>query len=273
MKIQDSFRFPYPVLNETYSDYTDDAIDLDVVVGESTSGKPTELRFKISLTSETILNSIADESAATFLSVVCQDTFFNQFYALDKLEGAISINQGELFGLVSVRAVIARTRAGTLATIGASPEYLSTNFEVRAGSVLAWTLPREFDAGLDKLAPMASIFQIAEDKSLPDGAFGVDPDGEQITILVSPQMHKTASLLRNTADGKAVMLNSVYLPVLIEVILHFRTQEFDSTRWSQIFKARAELAGVNLMSGSPLMSAQQLLKNPGTRLRKVTERL
>ena len=273
MKIQDSFRFPYPVLNETYSDYTDDAIDLDVVVEESTSGHPTQLQFKLSLVSETLLNSIKDESSAAFLSVVCQDTFFNQFYALDELEGTISIAHGELFGLVSIRAVIARVRPGVLDTVGASPEYLSTKFEVKAGSVLAWTLPREFDAGLDKLAPMASIFQIAEDTKLPDGAFSVDPNGEQITILVSPQLHKTASRLRNTTEGKMVMLNSVYLPVLIEVILHFRTGAFDMMRWSQIIKARADLAEVNLLSGSPLMSAQSLLKYPGNRLRKVTEKL
>lgn len=273
MKIRDSFRFPYPVLNERYSDYIDDTIDLDVVVGESMAGKPTELSFTISLKSETILKSIADGTSRAFLSVVCQDTFFNKFYPLDELKGKISIAQGELFALVSVRAVIARVRAGTLDAIGASSEYISTKFEVRPGSVLAWTSPREFDAGLEKLAPMASIFQIAEDRDVSEGAFSVDPDDEHITIRVSPQLHKLFSLLRNTSEGRAVMLNSVYLPVLIEVILHFRTEAFKSRRWSQVIEAKADLAGVVLTSGSPLERAQALLMNPALRLSTVAERL
>lgn len=273
MKINDSFRFPHPVLNETYSDFIDNSIDIEVDIVESTGGAPTEIRFDIKLVSEAIRNSLDDGSAQAFLSIVCQDTFFNEFYSIRQLAGHVNIKAGDLFGRVSIRAVVARAKAGIFEAIGASPEYLTTKFEVQAGSVLAWTGPRVFDAGLDKLSPMASIFVFAEDKSLEEGTFGLDPNNETLIVLAAPQLLKTIFALRNTKEGKAIMLNGVYLPMVIEMILQIRTEAFTSKRWNQIVQAKADLLQVDLRHGSALSAAQKLLKNPSSRLAAVAERL
>lgn len=273
MKINDSFRFPHPVLNETYSDFIADSIGIEVDIIELTGAGPTEIKFDIKLDSETIRRSIEDGYASAFLSVVCQDTYFNEFYPIKQLSGSVHVGSGELFGTVSVRALVARTKAGVLEAIGASPEYLSTKFAVQAGSLLAWTGPRVFDAGLDKLAPMASIFAFAEDKSLAEGTFALDPNNDNLTVLVSPELLKTISALRNTKNGKSIVLNAVYLPMVIEMILQIRTEAFASKRWNQIVQAKADLLEVDLRHGSALSAAQRLLKHPGSRLAAVAEHL
>lgn len=273
MKISDSFRFPYPVLNETYSDYSADSIDIEVEISEPKGTGPTDISFKIILNSEAIQSSISKGGAKVFLSVVCQDTFYSHFFPLDSLSGSVCVAEGELFGTVSVRAVVAVVSTGILEAIGASPEYSSTKFEVQAGAVLAWTGPRDFQAGFEKLAPMASIFEIAEDRNIPEDTFDVDPNNDHITILLSPKLLRTVSTLRNTNSGKSLLLNSVYLPAVMDVIAHIRTGNFESKRWCQIFRARSVVLGINLQSTSPLKLAQAFLKAPSSRLHPLTERM
>lgn len=272
MKLRESFRFPYPVLNETSSDYLADTIDLDLLVQEHPSSGEMKISYKLRIDSETIKRELSSENSRAYLSVVCRDAYYNEFFELPSNEGSIEITGGNLYGRVDVRAVVVRTIAGCFEASGLPEEYTSSKFLVDAGAVIAWTQPQAFNVGLEKLAPMESIFKLSLDNDLAPGTYDISYDDEYVTIRAPQDLLTTISAMRTSSYAKPVVLNSVYFPAVMAVLEAFKNEgEFAERRWYRVIEAKADLIGVD-PTATPLAAAQGLLKAPAARLTAFMEK-
>lgn len=273
MKLRESFRFPYPVLNETAHDYLSDRIDLLLLIDERPASGALKISYELTLESQTIQCELDRGSSRLYLSVVCRDTFLNELYNLSSSTGAIEIPAGLLYGRVEVRAITARLKDGYMEASGLPHDYSSTKFEVAPGSVIAWTLPQSFTVGMEKLAPMESVFHLAADDSLPEGTLGISYDDEHITILAPEKLLATIHAMRNNSSTRALALNAIYLPAVMTVLGEFKDgSEFSERRWHKVIQAKADLLGFDLVGKAPLEAAQRLLKQPAARLTSFMEK-
>lgn len=273
MKLRESFRFPYPVLTETSSDYLADQIDLSLSIDEAPSTGALKIAYTLGISSETIMREVSEGRAKCFLSIVCRDSFYNEFADMESLDGKTEINGGLLFGRVDVRAIVVQVVDGYLEATGIPGDYASSKFELTSGAVLAWTLPQSFTVGHEKLAPMESIFKLALDETQPEGTFNVSYDEEHITIRAPEKLLATIHAMRDITKARPVALNAIYVPAVMAVLEAFKNQgEFSDRRWHRVISAKAQVLGLDLTNGSSLEIAQRLLKNPAARLTQFMEK-
>jgi hypothetical protein len=74
--------------------------------------------------------------------------------------------------------------------------------------------------------------------------------------------------MRNTAPGKTILLNSVYLPAVMEVltVLQQDAGPYQDKRWYKVFEAKCAHENVNLENPDLLKDSQKLLKSPFNRV-------
>lgn len=274
MKLSEAFRYPHPVLSETSGDYIQDSLELVLEVDEQPQNGALTMRYDLKIDSVTIHRELELELAAPFLSVVCRDTFYSEFIPIQPGKGDVKIGGGWLCGAVAVRAVVVRLADGYIEASGLQSDYSTSKFGVKAGALLGWTVPLRFSVGMDKLAPMESVFKLSRDESLPKDAIGVSPDGDYISIRAPDELLQTISALRSTKSGQSVVLSAVYMPAIMSVLESLKDDgSYEGQRWHRILTAKAQSLGLDLTREDSLSSVQMLLKGPLARLKVCAEKM
>jgi len=119
-----------------------------------------------------------------------------------------------------------------------------------------------------RVAPVESIFNLAISDKVPAGEFRVNPDEEKITILAERETYYKIFNIRNNALGKAVLLNSVYLPALMEVlsVLEQDAAAYRDRSWFRVFEAKCTHFNINMEKPELLEASQKLLRTPFPRV-------
>ena len=154
-------------------------------------------------------------------------------------------------------------------------EFGTGPFNIPKGSILALGEEPCINVGRDKLAPMESIFSLATDVEKNDGEIGLKLDADEITIIVSQNTHQTINAFRGVSVGKAIVLNSVYLPAVMEVLSNLAgaTHVYEDRRWYRLFSAKCDHFGIDMENPSLFEDAQKLLKVPFGDLEAAKERI
>jgi hypothetical protein len=268
VKVNDTMRFPHPVLWSQCDDYVDGAFAISVAIEE----QPDTGRVKAVCTpvvTETALKSLIDSDIARVgVFVTCLDTYFNELFTLPLGGGSFEICGGLLRGQVVLRPM---AWAGAPITSFASPnvhaEFGAGPYSFRKGAVLAIAEPSVISIGSDKMVPMGSIFDLAENDTVPRDQFGIQPEGDRIQIQASRATLARIQMLRATQEGKVTLLNAIYLPVVMRVLDLLRADEaiYEGRRWCKVFRAKVDHLGIDI-KGDLLEAAQQLLKSPFGRI-------
>src|SRR5262249_35503708 len=131
-----------------------------------------------------------------------------------------------------------------------------------AGSVLALGDELVMHVGREKLAQMESIFTIAKADELGQGILSVFLEAEKIKILVASNIYDTVNRLRDLPIGKPIILNSVYLPAVMQVLDSLRDSgsTYEARRWYRVFDAKCTHLGINTDAPDLWGDAQKLLK-------------
>lgn len=276
MKINTATRFPYPVLSAVTNDYNNGSFSVEYYVDENPKTGKLKINYEVSLKESGIESLVASKQAEAGLFVTCLDTFFSRMYALTLPTGSIEIPDGTLRGKVLLRPLIYTTREIPEYSNGnLNEEYLDMKLTFTKGALLAIGSECTINVGHEKLAPMESIFNLAVNPTVPDAEIRVDADCEKITIHCGKDVYHTICNLRLTKKGKDILINSVYLPAVMEVlsILKDGTQGLHEKKWFNVFNAKCEHLSIDYTSGSLLDSAQKLLKAPISRLNSIGEDL
>lgn len=275
MKVNETFRFAHPVLTESSEDYPQGVIALNLKVSERPATGQLELDYELDLRPASLLELVQTGRARSCLSVVCRESFFNEMFPMDGIAGHLRLGAGLLSGRVQIRSILASTDSGVFELDGTNDEYPSTKFTLDAGSILAWSEAQFITVGMEKLAPMESIFRLSRDDGLPEGKFGVALDQEFISIRAPVKLLSTIDAMRGSALAKPVVLNSVYFPAVVAVLDAVKADagSYAEKRWFRVIMAKAEFTQMDLETGDSLDQAQDLLKLPAGRLTQFMEKI
>ena len=90
------------------------------------------------------------------------------------------------------------------------------------------------------LAPIESIFEISSSEDIPEGRFEIDTDLDKIMIKMSEKTYHLVEELRQTDDDtRAAIMNSLYVPVIMQVLEQIGVsgfEPFEQYRWLPPFR-------------------------------------
>lgn len=133
---------------------------------------------------------------------------------------------------------------------------------VGRGDVVAASTIHTFEAGLDKLLPMESIFHLVASEDVDEGIFLVGLDNEAIRIEVHPNLYTTIYGIRGTSM-RDILLPSFFLPAVMSALDAMRNGGYEAHRWHRVIEARCSNEGIAIDTNMDLaLAAQKLLDAP-----------
>lgn len=265
MKINNETRFPHPVLSAETGDYNSGDFQISITVDEALQPSQVTLHCHVTLTQPTLLEMVRSGDAAIGMFITCLDSYLSRPVTVGLEGGALAFQPGELIGKVILRPMIwSRRSLPNFSLVNCHEEFGAGAIELGAGTILALDEPVVINVGREKLAQMDTIFSIAEAKNLADGQLAVTLDSERIKILAASDIFQQLNTLRGNGTGSKIVLNSVYLPAIMEVLntLKDGSNGYEGLRWFKVFNAKCEHLGINPESPDLWQSAQKLLDMP-----------
>jgi hypothetical protein len=154
---------------------------------------------------------------------------------------------------------------------GAHAEF-GKGFDVEPGQILALDEEQIIDVTRPPIASIESIFEIVSSDEVAEGKFDVDTESDRLIVSMGEKTYQLVQGLRETDDvTRDVIMNSLYVPVVMQILdqLARGHEQFEQYRWFHPFRARCEIAGVNIDEPDLLNDAQRLLEQPFASLERL----
>ena len=265
MKLNERMRYPHPVLSEYSNDYVTGEFRC-TFEQQMTTGDELKLTADLALSSRDLRALVERQQAGVGYFVVCRRTYFNVLQEAPLGKSEKYFDATKLFGAVSIRPAV-----WTLGEVEnfSSPlihKEFGTAVALPKGAVIALGPEFRFSMDKKKFKPFESIFELAVDNTVEPGMIAVDSGQDRITILAEKKTYDDLAGLRNMTAGKSLMLNSVYMPAVMDVISGLQSGDTSAIAkgWYRVFKAKCDDLGINPASQAqtPLAIAQKLLRAP-----------
>lgn len=274
MRIKTSTSFPHPVLATHTSDYGDRIFSFQLKIEEELGSGAVILQADANIDDSSIMQLIENGRAKFGLMVHCQDTYLDQFEECSLSEVKLDLSGGRVRGTVHVRAaVISCEDKLRLESLHVVEEFPHDARVVQAGGFIALSEEFSFEAGLEKLAPLESIFRLKKSDEIQAGQFELGFESESIEILAHPTLYNVLHSLREQAAMRDLLLPSLYLPVVMAVLDAMRGDDFAGKRWHTIMSAKCNAEGIDVKTADLAVAAQKLLDAPMQCLRTVVEKV
>ena len=272
MKINDTMRFPHPVLSADTGDYASGDFSIEITeLAEAPSNDQVTVSYTAALTEPGLRAAVARGVATAGIFVTCLDTYYSRAIPLG-LEGRrFAFDPGALVGRVEIRPLVwATADIPAFSLANCHSEFGGGTMPISAGDILAIGELQRLSIGREKLAQMDTIFSIVKDGTLPANQLSVNLDADRIQILVADNIHQKVNELRAKTFGHSIVLNGVYLPAVMQVLDILRTGggEYENQRWHRIFTAKCDHLGVNTREPDLWRDAQNLLNDPFAEITK-----
>lgn len=103
-----------------------------------------------------------------------------------------------------------------------------------------------------------------ERDDIEEGIVRINLEEEKIAIEVNRKSLDRINEMRATITGKQLMLNSVYLPAVMEVLsqLSQDTGQYENKAWYSVFHDKCTYLGIDITTSSPLEDAKKILQQP-----------
>lgn len=273
MRVNEQMRFPYPVLWAQTTDYANGEFAAILHFQENLNTGQLTLSYSMLLNEPSLQRLLEGRQAAVGLFVSCGETYYNTLLPISFPNGTLEISAGLLKGRVVIRPLMwAVEQITSFRSPNLHAEFGSGAVRFPKGGILALTDEIVIHVGREKLQNMGSIFALSVDDEVPPDQFRVQLEGENIKIVAARAACERMHALRGIANGRAVLLNAVYLPVLMEVLASLREEGelYEGKRWHRVFTARMDHLDIKVESEKYLENAQKLLKAPFGRITGLT---
>ena len=265
MKLNDKMRFPHPVLSEHSTDYvaTEFLAEFSYRI---TNDNKLEITSTLSLDDKELNALIKKQRADVGYFVVCRPTFYNNLQ-----RAALGISQ-KYFDLsvlnseVTVRPVIWALNEITNFQSHSIDKEFGEDVDYPKGAIIAIGPEFRFSIDPKKFKPFESIFKLAINDNIEQGLIEIDADQTKIAILAETETHKKIATMRNTPEGRSIMLSAVYMPAIAEIVARRQSGDIalENNSWYKVFAAKCADLGIQpeAKSQTPLNIAQLLLRAP-----------
>lgn len=263
MLIRPTSTFAHPVLSPHTEDYGDRTFDISLDVEEAPDAGVVVLKGWYALNDPEVQKLIQASQATVGVVVESMETYFQTFVPLSDPAFTLEFLGGELRGRVAIQAIVAASSDNVaLSSTHIAPDYPPHTLELQSGDIIAASGIHSFEAGLDKLLPMESIFRLVANDDVDDGMFNVGLDNEAIQIEVNRKLYDTIYGIRGT-NLRDILLPSLFLPAVMSALDVMRNSGYEGHRWHRVMEARCSNEGIQLDDRTDLaISAQRLLEGP-----------
>lgn len=262
MKLNDSLRFPHPVLDRKTGDYTGGEVQLSLEVSEYAEAGQLHVSGTFDVTHSGIRGLVESGELLSTLLVCCLDTYYVAQHPIHLGDFKIELPSGHFRGAVTFRAMLSvKAPEVRLPRENVHPEFDLSQLIVRSGDVVGLGDEFQYEAGLDKLAPLESVFQLVKNPELAEPRFELAADGQAVQIAVSPKLYDQIATLRS-GPGRNILLSALYLPCVIELLSIAHSDPKPELRWFQAIEARCRKLNIPLDGKELATRAQQLLSDP-----------
>lgn len=265
MRISNETRYPHPVLSSFTDDYSSGEFYAEFSVSENPETGDLTLWHQINLTEKTIRDLVEAGQAEVGCIVRCMDTYYIRLHSFAFPSGRTDFPAGDLINTVNLRPVI--WVKGDVS--GLRSEFIHHEFggliPLKSGDIIALDVESSISVGQAKLAKAESIFELKMSDEVQEGVVKVDLEHERISIFMASKTFDLIAKLRNGDSGLSVVMNSVYLPAVMEVLDLLRENggAYAERRWYRPFMEKCIFKGISLDGNFSIMAAAQLLlENP-----------
>lgn len=273
MKLNDDMLFGHPVLSPVSDDYQGALFNAEFVV--TIDGDQLTIDAAVTLNCPDLDQLLEEGAAGCGYFLVCRQTYQNRLIEMSPGRAVQLLNAAHFFGTLQLRPVVwsREARSGWSSSF-LHPEY-GGSVDFPAASILAVGEEQRFSVDRERLKPFESIFSLAAVEDQKPGEISVDPDDDKIIIGVHPDTKTSMDEIRNDPRGRTVLLNSVYLPAVMQVLSEMsgNGKNFEERPWHRIFVAKCDQCGFSAENAVPLEHAQALLNYPFTQIDNQKEKL
>lgn len=273
MRFSEETRYPHPVLSSGTGDFSSGEFDMDFTVHESPDTGSLILEYTTTLTEKGIRRLVEEGKASIGCFVKCRDTYYAGLLPLSWPEGTTDFEAGRLLNRVSLIPLIWIKQDISKWNPGTIHQEFNPPVSLNHGDIIAIGDEHIISVGQAKLAPVESIFELDSSPDVREGMLQVELERDRIAVLAGEKTYESILLLRGQAQGRSVVMNSVYLPAVMEVLdaLKDGGEQFEGFRWYQPFLARCDVRGIDPTADISLLeSAQALLDCPAQLLSQIT---
>jgi hypothetical protein len=265
MRFDHQKAFPYPVLRPGVDDYV--AGDIQTTVKYTIKAKTKKIVAEVSfgLSVKEIATQVAKGNAVYAAMFSCRDTYFRDAVTSKKPIFDRTFDSSNFKGEVVVHPfVVAITEIKKFASGDINKEFGAREFAFDSGAVLAAVEPQVFYFDRDLFTPISSIVRIVQGEAEKGFEWKVRLDGDKIDIVLSQEAKKVVDRGRNTAQGRAVLINSIYFSAVTEAIqkLKDHPSEYEDKRWAKVIRQQCHNAHIDPDKHDAYKATQLLLKNP-----------
>jgi len=275
MKISESTSYPHPVLAPWSNDISDATFTTEISYRQNETSNQLSIHCGVKLDQTDLLSLIQSGSAMFGCFIKCQETGFRRLQRVGFPAGSYDFAHGALLGRVQIRPIIWSAKSiPSYKPAGAHPEFSEAS-DIEKGQILALDDEQIIEVTRPTLPAIESIFEIKSSEDITDGRFDIDTDQDRITITMGEKTYQLVQQLRQTdGDTKAVVMNALYAPVVMQVLEQLSEQgyePFEQYRWLHPFRARCEVSDVDIDKIDILNDAQKLLAFPFASLERLME--
>ncbi len=264
MKFSREARYPHPVLDPNTSDYVEGAFTVDFSILEGDESDNVKFEYNINLT-EPSLYKLQGKSAEVFVLINCKDTYYTKLILLKKEAAVFEVEGKLLHGNILLQPLFLSTlQINDFTSKNLHEEFSGSPWKFKKNDVLAVADRSGYSIGRDKLAPIVSIFNFKLKETMEDFLIEVDVEEDFIEIYVNEKTLEMINGLRAQSELRAIVLNSIYLPAVIEVLVQLKLDEerFSENYWYRSFIAKCDKLGLDVKVDQAYEMAQKLLGKP-----------
>jgi hypothetical protein len=264
------------MLSRATEDFPTGEFNFSFSVEERTSDGRLRLDYTCDITEADLKKLVQSELARIGLFVWCGDTYFTQLRQLSFDRDVLEFEGGLLNGRVVLRPLLWTERAlDEWRPANVHPEFGTGAIPIGQHKLLGIGDEYVIHVGRDKLRPLETIFTLAVSEEMAEGRIGINMEADRIRIVVDKKTHASINLYRGNNIGKAILLNGVYLPAVMEVLRNLSSEKqlYEGYRWFRPFVAKCEHLSIDLAEPPLLQDAQRLLLDPYRRLMNRQEKI
>jgi hypothetical protein len=265
MKITETTSYPHPVLAPWSEDIQNARFETHIAFQLDEEQNQVTVRCEATL-DHPDLRALIESGSATFgCFIKCEKTGLRRLQPLGFPAGSQQFASGALLGRVELRPMIWSARAiGQYLPSGAHAEFAEAS-DIDPGQILALDDAQVIDITRPPLPPLESIFEIQLSDDVADGTIEIDTDMDRVTVRMPKATYDLVQDMRSAHEStRAVLMNALYVPIIMEILdqLRYGDDQFEQHRWLHPFRARCELAGVDITKPDLFNDAQRLLQQP-----------
>jgi len=273
MKLNSQQGFPYPVLRPESDDYSKDKFIADYEV--AALNNQLEIAVTYTLTNSEMKDEIQNGNAVFVLIVSSPETFEQLTFTSQEDKNIYTIDSEKLRGRINLESyVMVKNNIQDFTSSTLNEEYSDFVINYESGDIFAQSLPESVSISRDYFNSIRNVIKFSLNKNIEKGRFEITLGQDDVIVELSEFLHNLYQQAKNTSQGKNILLNALWYPVIIYVVDALKDpNEKYEYKWAEVIMAKIENIGINIEEESSYQIATSLLNIPLLRLADIWKTL